>query len=133
MKPLTEFHRRSKTDIKLGYLTECRSCRSATFRESYNTDPQKRDQQYRKKYGITVAEYEEMFAAQQGCCMICNRPDVGGKRLNVDHDHDTGQARGLLCRACNRGIGMFGDDPELVMAAADYLLKFKDVLRGSDD
>jgi hypothetical protein len=75
------------------------------------------------KYGITIAEYDEMFASQGGCCAIC-----GGstrERLHVDHDHETGQVRMLLCRRCNMMLGHSTDDPELLEAAADYLRMHK--------
>lgn len=65
-----------------------------------------------------------MLASQGGGCAICQKPDGEGKdRLHLDHDHETGKARGLLCGPCNRGIGMLRDDPALVRKALDYLEK----------
>lgn len=89
-----------------------------------------RDREFRKKYGIGLAEYKEMLAAQDGVCASCRRPETkvqfGTVRmLSVDHDHDTGKVRGLLCGNCNAGIGYFGnDEPELLRAAADYLDRY---------
>lgn len=77
----------------------------------------------RKRYGMTVAEFEEMERAQGGVCAICGRPETTRrlKRLSVDHDHDSGRVRGLLCNQCNTGIGLMGDDPDRLTAAAAYL------------
>lgn len=78
-----------------------------------------------KSYGLTVKEYEEMLANQNGVCaicnMVCNRSN--SNRLCVDHDHKTGKVRGLLCFLCNTGLGRFRDDPEIVSNAHRYLTK----------
>ena len=68
-----------------------------------------------------------MVEAQQGVCRICLQPPTGGKnssaRLNVDHDHQTGLVRGLLCTNCNTAIGLMKDSPDRLRAAAMYLMK----------
>lgn len=69
-------------------------------------------------YGITLEEYLDIHAKQSGRCAICR--DVV-ELLCVDHDHRTGLIRGLLCRACNLGLGHFCDDPVKLRTAADYL------------
>lgn len=79
-----------------------------------------------------------MLAAQGGVCAICRRPPgVSEDILYVDHDHaccrqerkSCGECvRGLLCGECNRGIGKFHDDPDRLLAAATYVLGFKNVL-----
>lgn len=74
-----------------------------------------------RRYGITEADYLGMLLSQQGTCAICNREERHGKRLSVDHDHQTGQIRGLLCSDCNFGLGNFGDDPDTLLRAVDYL------------
>jgi Recombination endonuclease VII len=84
--------------------------------------------------GMTLTRYAEMFAAQKGCCAICMRPetakipgrktkgsDSGVRDLSVDHDHETGAVRQLLCNACNHILGEAGDDAERLRAAADYI------------
>ena len=81
-----------------------------------------------KKYGITPEQYEEMETAQAGLCRICERVPVTS--LRVDHDHETGRVRGLLCHDCNSGIGLLGDDRERIMRAAIYLTENIDILRG---
>lgn len=60
-----------------------------------------------------------MLLAQDGRCLICR--GEFGQTLPVDHCHRTGKVRGLLCHHCNRGIGLFGDDPERLRRAADYV------------
>lgn len=79
-----------------------------------------------KSKSITVKRYLEMFEAQGGVCASCGYPEtekVRGKvkTLSTDHNHTTGELRGLLCGKCNRGIGLFFDDPIRLRAAANYL------------
>lgn len=73
-----------------------------------------------KKYGITPEAYDAQLAAQGGVCIICGR-GPGARRLPIDHDHVTGEFRGITCHGCNTGMGMFNDDPALLRAAAVYL------------
>ncbi len=70
------------------------------------------------RYGLTLMEFSNMVLAQEGACAVCNCPM---EKPHVDHDHETGVVRGLLCELCNRGIGHFKDDPRLLRAAAAYL------------
>jgi hypothetical protein len=76
-------------------------------------------------YGLTPEEYDAMLSAQGGGCAICGGTDINGygKRLAVDHCHDTGRVRGILCGKCNRGIGCFDHDPERLAAAVAFLEK----------
>jgi hypothetical protein len=81
-----------------------------------------------KKYGITPIDYKEMLISQKGLCKICLQPEshkykMTGKitQLSVDHCHSTGKVRGLLCRACNQGIGSFNDNVNSLLNAAKYL------------
>ncbi len=73
-----------------------------------------------KKYGITMGQYYDMMFTQSGCCKICKRP-VTNMRLAIDHDHKTGDVRGLLCNKCNSMIGFANDDPDILIEAANYL------------
>jgi hypothetical protein len=77
----------------------------------------------KREYGITVQEYENLVASQNGVCAVCRSPVRGNrwKRLHIDHDHLTGKVRGLLCNNCNFAIGQMADDPARLRAAADYL------------
>lgn len=76
-----------------------------------------------RQYGISLDEYEEMLVRQSGACAICGSTDSGaaGKSFSVDHCHESGKVRSLLCRGCNIGVGHFKDDPELLEAAARYI------------
>ena len=76
-----------------------------------------RARHYQKNYGITILERDALFAANNGLCYICSkRPSEV-----VDHDHGTGRVRGALCHPCNRMLGAIYDEPEVLLAAADYL------------
>lgn len=79
-------------------------------------------------YGITLAEYEAIFAAQNGVCAICQQAETSvdrklnrPRRLAVDHCHKTNKIRGLLCLACNTAIGKLKDNPQLIERAATYV------------
>jgi hypothetical protein len=76
----------------------------------------------RTRFGITLEEYDKMLRQQKGRCAICRRPPKT-HRLSVDHIHGTKIIRGLLCVRCNRGIGLFWDDPEIFLRVVDYLRK----------
>jgi hypothetical protein len=80
-----------------------------------------RDLHLQRKFGIGTAEYEALLEAQGGVCAICGRPPRKGSSLHVDHDHDTGLVRGLLCFRCNGGLGQFAESPQRLMDAAEYL------------
>lgn len=73
------------------------------------------------RYGLTPAEYEQMFAAQGGACAICGTHPAAKRRLCVDHSHKTGKPRALLCDPCNAGLGAFRDSPELLRKAAEFI------------
>lgn len=76
------------------------------------------------KYEITEEEYNRLWQSQNGRCAICNRHETELTRpLAVDHNHDTGKVRSLLCGNCNVGIGNLRDNPEIVRKALDYLLQ----------
>ena len=74
-----------------------------------------------RKYGLSLAEYESISALQGDCCAICRRVPTEGHSLHIDHDHDTGRIRGLLCFCCNNALGDFDDDPSVLRAALRYL------------
>lgn len=79
-----------------------------------------------KQYGIGLAEYKAMYEAQKGVCAICGLPEtmqIRGKTLElaVDHNHETGKIRALLCSPCNKSIGAMRESPALLRKAADYL------------
>jgi hypothetical protein len=73
----------------------------------------------RTKYGLTPEQYDEMLEKQGGGCAICGKPP-GDTALHVDHCHETGRVRGLLCFSCNAGLGQFRHDPELLYQAMEH-------------
>lgn len=82
-----------------------------------------------RKRGLTIEEYEAMSVSQNHLCAICNRPEsrladkIGiPRRLAVDHDHVTGMTRALLCGSCNKALGLFSDDPNVLKSATEYLI-----------
>jgi hypothetical protein len=105
---------------------------NAIQREWRRQNPSKTKAQWRRHrlkraHGITEADYRAMLASQGGMCAICGGPPKAclGDVFCVDHDHVTGQIRGLLCGNCNKGIGCLADDPDIVTAAAAYLLQHR--------
>jgi hypothetical protein len=96
-----------------------------------------RDRQLQRNYGITLAEYEERLRMQGGVCAICGTEPMLADRVDarwvdsllvVDHCHETGVVRGLLCSTCNLAIGYLKDDPNRMLSAAAYVLAQSDVL-----
>ena len=76
----------------------------------------------RRYHGITLEDFERMELGQEGLCAIClRRPD----RLDVDHDHKTGQIRMLLCGSCNRALGLLGEDPLRIASLLEYVKTFQ--------
>lgn len=74
------------------------------------------------KFGLTPQEYNTLLDLQGGGCAICGlKPGEQKRRLNVDHDHETGEVRGILCSRCNSGLGVFGDNEEGLLKALEYL------------
>ena len=79
-----------------------------------------------KRYGITIDEFEKLLIEQDNVCAACHQPEQrrhrgGVCRLAVDHDHETGKVRGLLCSHCNVILGMANDDPSILEGIIEYL------------
>lgn len=92
-------------------------------RRWYYKNPDKvRNAKYKRNYGISLDDYNELFQKQNGLCAICFKPETRMKyRLHIDHCHGTGKIRGLLCNTCNRALGLFKDNPEVLLRAYKYL------------
>jgi hypothetical protein len=149
VKPLNEFH--EAAGMRDGHRSECKECSRKIRRAWYAANrqssiayvkrwqqenkehlheyrreyrkgrkAQERDAHLRRTFGITQADYEELLARQGGGCAICGKKP-GKISLHVDHDHETGEIRGLLCVGCNNALGQFRDDPELLSRATDYV------------
>lgn len=99
-------------------------------REYYKRNSKKlRDKRIINQYGISQNEYDEMFIKQGGVCEICLKVETSKqgevlKSLSIDHDHESGKVRGLLCGRCNAAIGLLKEDIELFEKAKKYLLKY---------
>lgn len=99
-----------------------------TLKWNVANSEKRRESKLKDRYKINLVEYNQMFSDQNGVCKICAHPEtIVDKRngkirpLSVDHDHLTGEIRGLLCNACNTGIARFKDDPKVLRAATKYL------------
>lgn len=113
---------------------ECPICskdfQPRTIRHTYCSDECSkegwRQGYFRREYGLSVGEYEKLFFNSSGTCYICG---TSGFKINtktkaslcVDHDHSTGNVRGLLCHNCNRALGLLGDNVSLLKKAIRYL------------
>jgi len=99
--------------------------RRATYQAAYRKRPERkrmmRDAYYRRTYGISADEVDEMLEAQSGGCAICGEKAERLASMHVDHDHEHGHLRGLLCSTCNQGLGHFRDDPAVLLRAIVYL------------
>jgi hypothetical protein len=129
-KPLTDFHKRSNRPC--GVRSICKECYKKYPVKLKRRDGYMREYDLNKSYGITVEKYNELYKIQGGKCAICNEDasvKLKGRKKNlcVDHCHDTGVIRGLLCDPCNRAIGLLKDDFNVIQNAIDYLKNSKDL------
>jgi hypothetical protein len=120
-KLLEDFHRANANPDGLRYM--CKVCAGKYISEyAKNNKDRRRNNQYKLRFGITIKDYDSMLESQSGVCAICKLPEIKkNTRLAVDHCHATKVVRGLLCNACNMGIGKLGDNYEGIMKAATYL------------
>ena len=128
-KKYRERHREAFNAYHRAWQTANAERLSARKRERRAADPDKAKHVYRRdnlrrKFGITPHEYELLLNAQGGVCAICKRPSPNGRRLAVDHNHNTGANRGLLCGACNMAIGLLELDPNWCDKAINYLSSY---------
>lgn len=143
--PVSGFHKAGKylqgkcKPCVIAYVSEWRQAkpdgRTQEMKNTYasfkaKTTPEQRSAKYRKDdlrrhYGMTVEEYDFQFATQGGVCAICKMACPTGRRLAVDHDHNTEQRRGLLCAPCNTTIARMDAIPNWAVAATIYLEEYK--------
>jgi hypothetical protein len=130
-KPLTEYRSRGG---KFSHLLKSR-CNLCLFKEHKKWAQENEDKvrEYRakdawtlqkrcKRHGITVEEFWAFYEEQDGTCPVCDKA-IEAEDSAIDHNHDTGDVRGILCKSCNRALGLLGDSPETMTRAAAYLLK----------
>jgi len=114
---------------KGGWYYICKKCKCAKEKQRRKINPNMdRTNRFRLKYGITYEHYLLMLEQAGHKCAICNKeeteiqqPSKKVKMLSVDHDHATGEVRGLLCGRCNKAVGLFSDDVKLLDSAIKYL------------
>ena len=125
-KSLDKFHKHANG--KLGRRGDCAECSCAQKKLLHSKDPLKaKNTNLKRYYGITLDDYLEILEAQNGRCAICGTDVPSGKgTFHVDHCHDSGQVRGLLCHSCNVGLGHFKDQESLLLKAALYLHNHRD-------
>lgn len=144
-KPVTSFHKNGfkRKNGSSGIRTECKSCSKnvhdkyvETHREElnkymkgrYDDAEKRRIRSYglERMYGLSENDYNNILALQNNKCAICNIDQSNHKRpFDVDHCHETGSIRGLLCMRCNRAMGLFKDNIDILLKAASYLKKNK--------
>lgn len=96
-------------------------------RQSFTKAERAKNAQLKYLYGIDLDDYHEILEGQGGRCAICGRLPSLKQSLVVDHDHRTGDVRGLLCVRCNTVLGRFYDDPQLFLTAGRYLLYYRSI------
>lgn len=120
-KPLDEFKRNAGKPQGRSY--QCKLCAVAE-RRVYRTTPKGKLSMRRdnvSRYGISLSDFDRMKSEQNGACAICK--EVTEETLHIDHCHESNNVRGLLCTACNKGLGCFKDNPEALAEAIRYLAK----------
>lgn len=130
-KPESDFYRYTDRSGQQRPMARCKACHTVAVQASARRNPgarrradvayaaRRRHTRRLTRYGLTAVEFAAMEAAQQGRCLLCG--DYKGEALVVDHDHSTGETRGLLCQSCNHGLGNFRDDPVRLARAINYL------------
>jgi hypothetical protein len=118
-KPYTCFNKNaSRPD---GLYSWCRDCVSEFNKTKHAAYPEiSREKNLRRKFGITISDYDLQLSAQNDVCLFCQKSCPSGRRLAVDHHHETGVVRGLLCANCNRAFGLVHEDPATIARMLDY-------------
>lgn len=124
-KNLSEFY---------GLKTVCKGCHAITSKKWRDNNKEKKqllntNWWYKSKYGITYDEFRAKCESQGGKCNICNvdleYKGKSNKSAVQDHDHKTGKLRGVLCNACNVGLGHLRDNQDILLNAVDYLKEYQ--------
>jgi len=129
-KPVSKFSLRHRNDDRYKkkdyYFSACKDCEKEYMRESkknsYSGSPECTREHNLRKYGITTEQYDTMLTEQGNVCKICKSPTAGGRgRFHVDHDHRTGEIRGLLCHRCNTALGLTNEDTSILSKMIHYI------------
>ena len=105
-----------------GRHCNCKPCHNAQVRESRARQGGSRKYHMKRRYGLTLEEFDALLAKQGFLCPICLKRSA----VLVDHDHRTGKVRGILCEMCNGGLGQFRDNPHAIEAAIEYLKRHEE-------
>jgi hypothetical protein len=136
-KHYSEIHKSkmiSDPEYRQRHLERQRALRKVRYERNIDASrTEARKQYFRKKYGITLEQRRAMLEVQNGRCAICAcelkllegdvSPGRGKSKVHVDHDHESGEIRGILCWNCNKALGLMLDDPRRLYEAASYLIK----------
>lgn len=120
----------------------CKTCRSEIRRAAYRANVERErakvyESSIKRRYGLEMGDYQAMLLRQGGLCRICGEPEPGRnrdgspRRLHIDHNHQTGKIRDLLCSRCNKGLEGFRDDPQIMEEAIGYLGRAVRRLKGT--
>lgn len=113
---------KTSTDGCQSYCKVCANFRATSYARENKDKIPTTGYSLKRRYGITSEDYSRMLEEQNYKCAICFIDKCqSGRNFAVDHNHDTGKIRGLLCSACNMGLGNFKDSPELIKKAINYL------------
>jgi hypothetical protein len=123
-KDTSEFNWNDRKQTRL--KPYCQQCQREISAAQYAKRPDSAwEHRLRREYGLLPEQYELMLKAQNGVCKICHQLDSGGAKLSVDHDHQTGKNRGLLCRKCNLILGKIQDNLGWLESASNYLKEYR--------
>jgi hypothetical protein len=121
-KNISEFNKDKHTAFGVAiYCRECNKTKATIRYKGFKSEH--RNTQLKSDYNITLDEYNEILIKQNNGCAICGKTINGKRNMCVDHDHETGRVRGLLCSHCNWGLGHFKDNIDLLENAIKYLKK----------
>lgn len=124
-KPKSDYHKDKHSSD--GFRNICKECAKEKSKEYYRLSDRYRsivrNSGLKNRFGITNEDYFEMLKDQGGVCGICETLPEDGKYFHIDHDHESGEIRGLLCKNCNHGLGNFRDDVNILKNAIEYLDK----------
>jgi len=125
-KPLSSFYKRSDYG---SYRSDCKNCIRSKQAERWSSNPEYRKRgnarnrrwQRQKFYGLSLEQELNILKTQNNCCAICAKHFETDSDYHVDHCHNTNKIRGLLCPGCNKGLGLFKENPEALRQAALYV------------
>ena len=107
-----------------GRASSCKQCNNKEHRKRYSSKEYKNsNHKYRmeKRYGLSPLDFDTLIGANNNCCHLCNKKFKDTRHKHIDHCHETGRVRGILCKDCNTALGKLGDNEEGLLKALRYL------------